>query len=306
MRSVLLLVSLICHGSYVISSELPINSRAGSTRTEVRVEENWNTNQLTFEWDGEYFAKHFDATQNYVMQFIVYVSDGFEPVFTPSSIVQLVGANSGSATVTVSASNIARLSNVRFPYFYVLKPVGTKTSMYLSSVLLAPTLGMTESLARETCSAWNDIAKIPTPVNTDVISCPPCLCQMQRDPNFVQTNYDSQIIKLTNGELNEHVLFNEKAYITLGGYQTCSYDLLTGELAVSSPPRAAWLNHFNKFSSYKENFNDDVWPYIVCCLQSNSKEYCDSFHVKRPISRGEGYPESGKLCDEATCTQLWK
>lgn len=305
MRSVLLLVSFICHGSYVISSELPINSRAGSTRTEVRVEENWNTNQLTFEWDGEYFAKHFDATQNYVMQFIVYVSDGFEPVFTASPIVQLVGPNSGSATVSLSASNIARLSNIPFPYFYVLKPVGTKTSMYLSSVLLAPTLGMTESLARETCSAWNDIAKTPVPANTDVLSCPPCLCQMQRDPNFVQTDYDSQIIKLVDGQLNEHVLFNEKVHTIKEGYQTCSYDLLTGELAVSSP-RAAWLNYFNKFSSYKDNFNADVWPYIVCCLQSNSKEHCDSFHVKRPISTGQGYPEFGKPCDEAACAVLWK
>lgn len=318
MKSVLLLVLLVCHGSSanVISFKATdnghiatnsssltetsfINSRATTTRTEVKVEENWNTNKLTFIWDDKYFAEHFDPTQNYVIQFIVYVSKDFEPVFTASETVQVVGLNSGTATVSVSAPNLERLSSIRYPYFYVLKPVGTKTSIYLSSVLFAPTLAMTESTARGICSTWSQSAKIPT--STNILPCPPCLCQAEKDANFAQTIYNSQIVKLANGALNDHVLFYEEASTRTEHAQTCSYNLSTGNLAVSSPSRAGWLNYFNKFNKYKENFNADIWPYIVCCLQSNSNQYCDLFHAKRPINTGQGYPGFGNPCGAASC-----
>ncbi|KAG4076120.1 hypothetical protein HA402_011466 [Bradysia odoriphaga] len=232
-----------------------------------------------------------------MIQFIVYVSEGFEPVFNASQIVQLVGLNSGTATISISAPNLARLSNIRYPYFYVLKTVGTTLSIYLSSVLFAPTLGMTDSLAQETCSTWSQLAKIPT--TAEILPCPPCLCQAELDANFFQTNYDSQIIKLANGALNDHVLFYEEVSTRTGHAQTCSYNLSTGDLAVTSPSQAGWLNYFNKFNSYKDNFNADIWPYIVCCLQSNSNQHCDTFHVNRPINKGHGYPGSHNTCSGA-------
>lgn len=39
-----------------------------------------------------------------------------------------------------------------------------------------------------------------------------------------------------------------------------------------------------------------MWPYIVCCLQSNSQQLCDLFHEKRPIETGHQYPGPENPC----------
>ncbi|XP_037042031.1 protein mesh-like [Bradysia coprophila] len=262
---------------------------------EVRVVENWDTNQLSLTWNAEYFAQFFSPGATIMMQLTVYVAESFEPVFETSQIVQLVGQNLGSTTVTLSSLNVARFINILFPYFYVLRAVGTQSDIYASSRVFAPTVGMDESAAEETCSNWLNFASVPTPPE-EIHPCPPCLCQVELDANFVPSEYPPQLVELANGALNDHVLYYERVPTQSGYAQSCSYNRLTRNLATTSPAQAAWINFVSKHTSYLHNYFADIWPYMVCCLQSNSQEYCDLFHEKRPIDTGHEYPGTENPC----------
>lgn len=276
----------------ILSEAVLINP---SPLAEVDVEENWTTNELLFKWDPEYFKKFFNPGATIMIQATLYVSDGFDAVFSSSGIVQLIGMNVGTAKVSVTNANIDRISNIRYPYFYVLSPVALQSDVYLSSVLFAPTLGMDDTMAQRTCGLWMEIAKIPSP-SDEIHPCPPCLCQVKLDTNFIETEYNPQIVQLANGGLDNHVIYYEQVPTNGGHAQTCSYNNLTNNLAVTSPAQAGWIHDVSKFNSYTGNYLADVWPYIVCCLQSNSQLFCDLFHEKRPIDTGHRYPGPEKPC----------
>ncbi|XP_037042027.1 protein mesh-like [Bradysia coprophila] len=264
-------------------------------KAEIRVVENWDANQVTLTWSAEYFAQFFKPGAVILMQLNVYVANSFDPDFETSQIVQLVGQNSGSATVTLSAANAARFSNVYYPYFYVLRPIGTQSDIFLASLLFAPTLSMDESSAERTCSNWLKSANVP--ISPDEIHpCPPCLCQVELDTNFVPSEYPPQLVELANGTLNDHVLYYERVPTQSGYAQSCSYNRSTRNLATTSPAQAGWIHYLSKHISYEHNYFSDIWPYMVCCLQSNSQEYCDLFHEKRPINTGHEYPGQENPC----------
>lgn len=285
-----LAVTITTISTEILTENLLINP---SALGEVQVEENWNTNELSFIWSPEYFAQFFEPNANVLIQLTVYVADGHtDPTFTATQIMQHVGFNSGSGRVTVSAPNLQRFSDIQYPYFYVLKAVGTDTSVYLSSVLFAPVQGMDDSLASETCSDWYQFATVPR----EILPCPASLRQVEIDANFVQTDYNPQIVQLANGALNNHVLYYQRVSTKAGHAQTCSYNSLNNNLAGTSPAQAAWIHSVSKFDSYVDNYFSDIWPYIVCCLQSNSKEYCDMFHEKRPVDSGHEYEGPENPC----------
>ncbi|KAG4066067.1 hypothetical protein HA402_001314 [Bradysia odoriphaga] len=229
--------------------------------SQIRVVENWDTNQLSLTWNAEYFAQFFSPAATILMQLTVYVAKSFEPVFETSQIVQLVGQNLGTTIVTLSSLNVARFLNVLFPYFYVLQAVGTQSDIYASSRVFAPTVGMDETAAEETCSSWLSIDTAPTPPE-EIHPCPPCLCQVELDANFVPSEYPPQLVELANGALNDHVLYYERVPTQSGYAQSCSYNRLTGNLATTSPAQAAWINFVSKHTSYLENYFADIWPYM--------------------------------------------
>lgn len=270
----------------LLSDDVFINSDASA---EVVVEENWDANQLTFTWDVEYFQQFFNPGATIMVQMTMYAADSLEPVFTETVSAQMIGMNAGTSTITVSIANINRISNIRHPYFYVLRPVGAP-NVYMSSILFAPTLGMTDTDAERTCGLWLETAELPDEINP----CPPCMCQIELDDNFIRSEYDPQLLRLANGALDNHVLFYERVPTNGGHAQTCSYDNSTRNLATTST--ASWIHAVSKYRSYQENFFVDIWPYIVCCVQSNSQEFCDLFHEKRPIDTGHLYPGPGNPC----------
>ncbi len=256
-----------------------------SPSTGVEVVESWATNQLTLTWDSTHFEQFFNPGASIMMQVTLHAAESMEPVFTTTVFAQIIGMNTGSITITVSTGNINRISNIRFPYFYALTPVGAP-NVFMSSIIFAPTLGMTENEAVRTCGLWLEDAVVPDEINP----CPPCMCQVELDDNFILSEYDPQLLGLANGALDNHVLYYERVPTNGGHAQTCSYDKSTRNLATTSPAQASWIHAVSKFISYKDNFFADIWPYLVCCIQSNSQQLCDQFHEKRPIDTGHEYP----------------
>ncbi|KAJ6644287.1 Protein mesh [Pseudolycoriella hygida] len=275
----------------VLSEAVIINP---SPLAEVKVEENWDARELLFTWDPEYFEQFFNPGATIMIQASLYVSDGFEPVFTPF-VIGLLGFNVGTVRFSVSEAIMNRIATIHSPYFYVLNPVGSQSHMYLSSLLFAPTHGMTDTLAIQTCVAWMDSAQIPSPPE-DIHPCPPCLCQVINDANFIKTEYNPQIVRLANGALDNHVLYYEHVPTGRGHAQSCSYNTLNNNLVLTSPAQAGFIHKVSKHNSYVDNFFADVWPYIVCCLQSNSQQVCDIFHELRPIDTGHEYPGPEEPC----------
>ncbi|KAG4072718.1 hypothetical protein HA402_001830 [Bradysia odoriphaga] len=251
------------------------------------VVENWNTNELTFTWDSEYIQQYFNPGATIILQVTLYAANSMEPIFAATAFAPIIGLNTGATTIAITAANVDRISNIDYPYFYVLRPVGAP-NVYMSSVLYAPTLRVTENEASRTCRNWLNTAEAPVP--DEINPCPPCLCQAELDDNFVQSEYDPQLLRLSNGALDNHVLYYERVPTNAGHAQTCSYDTSTRNLATTSPAQASWIHAISKYTSYQSNFFDDIWPYIACCIQSNSQQLCDQFHERRPIDTGHEYP----------------
>ncbi len=254
---------------------------------EVNVEENWDTHEISFTWNPEYFKQFFYPDVVILIQATLYVADSLNPVFRESSFFQVIGTNLGSANVSVSDANMNLISNIHYPYFYVLRSVGTHSDVYLSSVLFAPVPAMDERLAVWSCGIWMEIAKAPS--TEEIHPCPSSLQQAELDTNFIKTEYNPQIVQLANGALDNHVLYYERVPTRRGYAQTCSYNSLTTSLVTTSPAEAGWIHTISKYNSYVDNYFTDVWPYIFCCLQSNSQLLCDFFHERRPIDTGHQY-----------------
>ncbi|KAJ6643458.1 Sushi domain-containing protein 2 [Pseudolycoriella hygida] len=264
-----------------------------NTAGEVAVEERWNTNELIFTWNADYFRQFFPVGANIMIQLTIFVSNGFERVFRSSGIVTIVGQNTGNSQFTVPAAIINRIANIQSPYYYALSPLGSPpgANIFLTSLLFAPTLGVDETFANETCASWLETAEAPR--STEINPCPPCLCQVRLDNHFIQIPHNPQIVAFANGSLNNHVLFYERVPTRGGHAQSCSYNTLTNNLALTSPAQAGFMNSVSRFGSFIDNYFEDVWPYMLCCLQSNSQELCDIFHEKRPIDTGHRYrPEA--------------
>lgn len=277
-------------GTVLVSEVVFIDS---SPAAEVVVEENWDTNELSFSWDSEYFQQFFYPGQPIFLEVAMLAAESMEPVFRAEVFRQFIGLNSGISTFVLSNDIIDRISNIRYPYYYVLSP-SSAPYFNMSSILFAPTLGMTDTEATRACGIWLEIAVAPTP--DEINPCPPCLCQVELDDNFIKSEYDPQQLRLANGALDNHVLYYERVPTNGGHAQTCSYDSLTRNLATTSPAQASWVHAVSKYVSYQNNFFADIWPYSVCCLQSNSHQLCDLFHEKRPIDTGHQYPGPENPC----------
>lgn len=106
---------------------------------EVEVKENWTRNELVFTWDPEYFKQFFKPDASIMIQATLYVSENKEPVFTASGVVILAGANRGIAKVSITNANKDKISKLLHPYYYVLRPVGTQSNVFLSSAIFMST-----------------------------------------------------------------------------------------------------------------------------------------------------------------------
>ncbi|KAJ6644288.1 hypothetical protein Bhyg_09255, partial [Pseudolycoriella hygida] len=124
---------------------LPSHVDSGSVDIDVEVTaENKSTKNVIH--SGTYFINpgptaeidFFDPRASIMMQVSLYVSESKEPVFTESEVVILAGANKGTAKISITNANKNIISNLFRPYYYVLRPVGTQSSVFLSSGLFRP------------------------------------------------------------------------------------------------------------------------------------------------------------------------
>ncbi|KAJ6639821.1 Sushi domain-containing protein 2 [Pseudolycoriella hygida] len=265
----------------ILSEALIINP---STEAQVKIAENWDANKVSFTWDSEYFKQFFRSRAIIMLQALIYVSDGFEPYFTSSGFDQFIGPNSGAANVVIESRNMKKISNIRYPYFFVLKPFGTPTNIYLSSGLIAPTVAMDDASAVMLCGTWLGTAQIPFP-EEEIHPCPPSLSQITLDNNFDKTDFHPQALQLAKGSLDNAVLYYEKVPTKGGHAQTCAYDTSTKNLL----QQVGFIHEVSKYNSYVDNYLADMWPHMVCCMQSNNEDLCDAFYEIRPSDTGHRY-----------------
>lgn len=102
---------------------------------EVDVKEMWNSNELSFTWDPDYFRQFYKPGANIMVQATVHISETNKKVYTVSGITLIAGANEGMARISITDAHKAKISNISHPYYYVLRPVGTHTNVFMSSGL---------------------------------------------------------------------------------------------------------------------------------------------------------------------------
>ncbi|KAG4065989.1 hypothetical protein HA402_001236 [Bradysia odoriphaga] len=141
MHSLLLLaLSILCtleQNAHGMSTEEVIHSGVEpSPDAELRVKENWRSNELVFTWDPEYFKRFFEPGANIVIQATAYLSETDEAIFTATGIGILSGSDGGTATITILHANKEKI--LKFSHYYVLKPVGTQSHVHLSSGVIRP------------------------------------------------------------------------------------------------------------------------------------------------------------------------
>lgn len=260
--------------------------------TELQITEHWDTSEVEFTWDKAYFEKMYGAG-SLLMEATIFKSETGGSTFVPTGMRIVLGVNSGTIRMKMSSSNLVQIGDFMHPYYYVLKRVGTETDIYLASQLITPTLGKTPGLALEMCIDW---LRTGPPIPQEIPPCPNCLCKAKLDTEFVEADYVPQIVQMAEGELAGHQLYYQRVPTEGGHAQTCSYNMETEALATKSPAQAGWIHHVSKDISYVENYVTDIWPYIVCCLQTTSPEYCQFFHERRPVDTGHEYPGAGDPC----------